>query len=184
VELRLDAIGSWTVDEAIQRLRAARPHLIAYVEQPVATLEDLAAVRRGADVQVAADESVRGAVAARRIVEADAADVLVVKPTRVGGAVETLRIAADAADAGIPVVLSTFFETGIGLAAALHVAAALPGGEVAHGIATGDLLVSDLLATRPRFADGAIEVPDAPGLGIEPSASLLEEYRETSRFAP
>ena len=183
VELRLDANGAWTVDEALERLRAAHPHGIAYVEQPVASVEDLAIVRRSAEVPIAADESVRGTTAARRIVDAGAADVLVVKPSRVGGAVETLRIAAVAAEAGSPVVLSTFFETGIGLAAALHVAAALPGGEVAHGIATGHLLVSDLLVERPRSADGAIEPPDAPGLGIDASVGLLEEFREMARVA-
>jgi o-succinylbenzoate synthase len=179
-ELRLDANGSWTVAEALERLAAAQPHRIAYVEQPTASVEDLATVRRSTDIAVAADESVSGVAAARRIAEAGAADVLVVKPSRVGGAVETLRIAAAAADAGIPVVLSTFFETGIGLSAALHLAAALAGDEIAHGIATGGLLASDLLLESPRSAHGAIDLPDGPGLGVRAGGALIEEFRDAS----
>lgn len=180
VELRLDANGAWTVDEAVERLRAAASCRIAYVEQPVADLEGLAAVRAVSPVPVAADEAVRGVAAARRLIEAGAVDVLVVKPVRVGGAVETLRIAALAAQAGVPLVLSTFYETGIGLAAALHVAAALPAGDETHGIATADLLASDLLALRPRMAAGWADVPDAPGLGVETSPDLVAEFRETA----
>ena len=178
VELRLDANGSWTAAEAVARVDAAGAFGVACVEQPVAGIEALAAVRAASAVSIAADEEVRGTMAARRILEAGAADVLVVKPARVGGAVETLRIAALAAGADVPVVLSTFFETGVGLAAALHLAAALPGAETAHGIATGDLLVSDLLARRPRLEDGHLEVPQGAGLGVEPSPGLVAEFRE------
>ena len=178
VELRLDANGAWSVDGAVERLHAAAPHRIAYVEQPVATVEQLAAVRSAVAVPVAADESVRGVVAAQRLVGAAAADVFVVKPARVGGAVQALRIEVVAAAARIPVVLSTFFETGVGLAAALHLAAALPGADETHGIATGDLLVSGLLSTRPRPVDGALDVPDEPGLGVELDPDLVAEFRE------
>jgi L-alanine-DL-glutamate epimerase-like enolase superfamily enzyme len=148
------------------------------VEEPVAEVEGLVAVRAASRVPVAADEAVRGAPAARRLIDARAVDVLVVKPVRVGGAIETLRIAGMAAEAGVPVVLSTFYETGIGLAAALHVAAALPAGDETHGIATGDLLAADLLARRPRIADGWAETPDAPGLGVETNPDLVAEFRE------
>ena len=105
------------------------------------------------------------------------------KPSRVGGAVETLRIAVVAADAGIPVVLSTFFETGIGLAAALHVAAALRGDDVAHGIATARPPRLRPPRRRPAAADGAIDLPDSPGLGVEADADLLAEFRDTSGVA-
>ncbi len=180
VDLRLDANGAWTVAEASERLRAVDGLGIAYVEQPVSTLEGLAAVRAVAPIPVAADEAVRGTMAAGRLIDAGAADVLVVKPVRVGGAVETLRIAAIAGAAGVPVVLSTFYETGIGLAAALHVAASLPVGDEAHGIATADLLASDLLAQRPRVAAGWAEVPADAGLGVETSPDLVAEFRETT----
>ena len=86
---------------------------------------------------------------------ADAADVLVVKPARVGGPGAVAEIAALAAARGVPVVISTLFETGIGIAAALAMAVDLP--DVAsprwpepldHGLATAGLLEHDLLARR------------------------------------
>ena len=184
VELRLDANGAWSIEDAPDRLRAALPFRVAYVEQPVASIADMAALRRAVPVPVAADEAVGGAAAAQRLVDAGAADVLVVKPARVGGAVETLRIAAIALDAGIPLVLSTFYETGIGLAAALHLAAALPGGDVAHGIATGALLASDLLARSPLLLAGALILPEAAGLGVELDPNIVAEFRESARNEP
>ncbi len=184
VELRLDANGSWSVADAIERLDALLPYRIAYVEQPVASVADLAALRRAVHVPVAADEVVGGSDPVRRIVDAGAADVLVVKPARVGGAVETLRIAAIALDAGITIVLSTFYETGIGLAAALHIAAALPGGDVAHGIATASILASDLLVRSPLRMAGALLLPEAAGLGVELDANIVAEFRESRRGEP
>jgi len=184
VELRLDANGSWSLAEATDRLTASLLYRIAYVEQPVASVADLAALRRAVHVPVAADEAVGGVAATRRLVDAGAADVLVVKPARVGGAVETLRIAAIAFDAGIPIVLSTFYETGIGLAAALHIAAALPGEDVAHGIATASVLASDLLVRGPSRVGGALLLPEAAGLGVELDPNVVAEFRESRRGEP
>jgi o-succinylbenzoate synthase len=184
VELRLDANGWWSVADAIDRLRALLPYRIAYVEQPVASVADLAALRRAVHVPIAADEVVGGAASARRLIDAGAADVLVVKPARVGGAVETLRIAALAFDAGIPIVLSTFYETGIGLAAALHIAAALPGEDVAHGIATASVFASDLLVRSPVRAADALLLPEAAGLGVELDVNVVAEFRESGRGEP
>jgi len=184
VELRLDANGWWSVADAIDRLRALLPYRIAYVEQPVASVADLAALRRTVHVPVAADEVVGGAASAQRLIDAGAADVLVVKPARVGGAVETLRIAAIAFDAGIPIVLSTFYETGIGLAAALHIAAALPGEDVAHGIATASVFASDLLVRSPVRAADALLLPEAAGLGVELDVNVVAEFRESGRGEP
>jgi L-Ala-D/L-Glu epimerase len=180
VELRLDANGSWSIADAAERLEAAEPYRIAYAEQPVASIAEMAALRRAVRVPIAADETVTGAAAARRLVDAGAVDALVVKPARAGGPVETLRIAAVGAEAGVPVVLSTFFETGIGLAAALHVAAALPGADVAHGIATASLLASDLLLFGPEVADGTLVVPDAAGLGVDVDPGAVARFRDPS----
>ena len=53
--------------------------------------------------------------------------MLVVKPVRVGGPVAVAEIAVAARASGVPVVLSTLFETGIGIAAARACAGGLPG---------------------------------------------------------
>jgi L-alanine-DL-glutamate epimerase-like enolase superfamily enzyme len=95
---------------------------------------------------------------------ADAADVLVVKPARVGGPGEARAIAAAAAGRGLGVTISNLLETGVGLVAALRVAASLPDPDrgYAHGLATAGVLMSDLLATPLEVHDGRIAVPGGP----------------------
>jgi L-alanine-DL-glutamate epimerase-like enolase superfamily enzyme len=116
--------------------------------------------------------------------------VIVVKPARVGGLPATMRIADSAAAAGATVVLATYYETGVGIAAVLRIAAAMrtardsgPGArrvggrtvavgraveeagfEPAHGLATAGILVHDLLAVPLPIDDGAMAVPDVVAL--------------------
>ena len=78
-----------------------------------AIAEVIRAIPRSTAVPIAADESVDGLTSARRLLEIDAADVLVVKPARTGGIGEAHRIAGEGTAAGVPVVLSTLLETGV-----------------------------------------------------------------------
>lgn len=178
VELRLDINGVWDRATAAERLGAIGHLGISYAEQPVAA-DDLAALvwlRRVAPVDIAADESVGSRRAAEAVLTAEAADVLVVKPARVGGPAETMAIATAAAARRVGVTISTLLETGVGLTAAIRVAATLPGGNAAwaHGLATADLLEHDLLATRLEVHDGRVAVPTTP---------LILDEEAVARFA-
>jgi o-succinylbenzoate synthase len=163
VRLRLDANSSWTYDMAVERFAALAPLDIEYVEQPLAAddLQGHVALRRNHAVPIALDESVGSEEAATAILQAGAADILVIKPARVGGPGAVRAIAARAAAAGVPIVVSTFFETGIGTDAAIRAAATLPlvGRERAHGLATAGILVHDLLEVPVTVVDGRIAVP-------------------------
>ncbi len=186
--LRLDVNGAWDLDTAIDRLAAIRRYAIEYVEQPIAGDDAgaMAEVRRRAGVPVAVDEAVTSVRAVRALLDAEAVDVLVVKPVRVGGPVAAAEIADLATERGIPVVVSTLFETGIGIAAGLAVAAALPeagGGELDrphdHGLATAGLLDHDLLAEGLPLDKGRMWVPGgsaAGGLGIMIDERVLARY--------
>jgi o-succinylbenzoate synthase len=182
VRLRLDVNAAWDVATARERIAAVAPFGIEFVEQPVAAGDPsrLAAVRHGSPVPIAADEAVSSVAAARELLAARAADVLVVKPARVGGPLAAWEIAALAAAEGVPVVISTLFETGVGLAAALATAAYLPGGhsrrQLAHGLATADLLESDLLVRGLPIVQGRMIVPREPGLGIALDGAALARY--------
>lgn len=187
VALRLDANGSWDLPGAIERLTALRHAGLQYVEQPLpaAAVEAMATLRRTAGVPVAADEAVTSLGAARAILEAGAADVLVVKPARVGGPGPTAEIAALAAAHGVPVVISSLFETGIGLAAGIACAAALPdvpgwpAAERDHGLATADVLEDDLIVEPLVVERGRIRAPGGPGsggLGVVLDEAALERY--------
>jgi L-Ala-D/L-Glu epimerase len=163
-QIRLDVNAAWDLAGAVERLTALADLDLEYVEQPLAPsdLAGHAALRRATVVPIGLDESADSEAAVARILAAGAADVLVVKPSRVGGPKVVRTIAAGAAAAGVPVVVSSFFETGIGLYGSLRAAAALPivGRERAHGLATADLLVHDLLATPLRTSSGRMHLPD------------------------
>ncbi|MGD0862992.1 MAG: mandelate racemase/muconate lactonizing enzyme family protein [Candidatus Limnocylindrales bacterium] len=181
--LRLDVNGAWDVVTARARIAAVAPYGLEYVEQPVAAGDpsDLAAVREGSPVPIAADEAVFSLAAACELLASRAADVLVVKPARVGGPSAAWEIAALAAALGVPVVVSSLFETGVGLAAALATAAGLPAvgrgaTEIAHGLATAELAEADLLARAPRVVQGRMIVPQGPGLGIVLDEEALRRY--------
>lgn len=161
VRIRLDANSAWDVDTALAELRALAVHGIELVEDPVATLAELAALRRRSPVAVAAEMSVRTVAAARRLRELDAADAVVLKPQRIGGVAAAL---AAAAEARVPAIASSALETSVGLAAVVALAAALPESPYAHGAGTALLLDTDvtrepLLPERGELAVRRV-VPD------------------------
>ncbi len=189
VALRLDVNGAWDLATAVDRLEAIAKFDIEFVEQPLPAddIDGLAELRRRIRIPVAADEAVTSTRAARALLAADAVDVLVVKPARVGGLAATAAIAEMASERNVPVVVSTLFETGVGMAAALAAAAALPdvaSSRVAtpldHGLATAGLLEHDLLAMSLPVVDGrlfAVGGPGSGGLGIVLDEQALGRYR-------
>ncbi|MFI6503019.1 o-succinylbenzoate synthase [Nonomuraea typhae] len=153
--IRVDANGAWSVDEAVQRLKALSRFGLEYAEQPCATLEDLARVRRRAGVPIAADESIRRAEDPMRVRAAGAADVAVVKVQPLGGVRNALRVVEAC---GLPAVVSSAVETSIGLAAGLALAAALPELPYACGLGTMTLLSGDVVKDSLVPVGGEIEV--------------------------
>lgn len=155
--IRVDANGGWSVDAAVSAIAALTlaSHGLEYVEQPCASVEDLAAVRRKVGVPIAADESIRRAADPLRVVELEAADIAVLKVAPLGGVDACLRIAEQI---GLPVVVSSAVETSIGLAAGLALAAALPELPYACGLATTSLLDGDVVATPLVPVDGYLPV--------------------------
>jgi O-succinylbenzoate synthase len=143
--VRIDVNGGWDVDTAVSSIavldRAAGG--LEYVEQPCATVEELALLRRRVDVPIAADESIRRAEDPYRVRDLEAADVAVLKVQPLGGVRACLRIAAEI---GLPVVVSSALETSVGIAAGVALAAALPELPYACGLATVQLLERDVVA--------------------------------------
>lgn len=155
--IRVDANGGWSVEEAVHAIglleRAAGG--LEYVEQPTASVEDLAAVRRRVRVPIAADESIRRAADPYRVRELEAADIAVLKVQPLGGVRACLRIAEDI---GMPVVVSSALESSVGLAAGVALAAALPELPYACGLATAQLLSEDLVVDPLLPVDGWLRV--------------------------
>lgn len=155
--IRVDANGGWDVDTAVHALSVldCAAGGLEYAEQPVATVEELATVRRRASVLIAADESIRRAADPYRVRDLEAADIAVLKVQPLGGVRACLRIAEEI---GLPVVVSSALETSFGIAAAVALAAALPELPHACGLATVQLLTDDVAVEPLLPVDGALPV--------------------------
>jgi o-succinylbenzoate synthase len=148
--IRVDANGGWDVETAARMLRRLEEYSLEYAEQPCATLDELAALRRLIDVPVAADESVRKAEDPLRVRAAGAADIVMIKVQPLGGVRSALRVAEAC---GLPVVVSSAVDSSVGLAAGVALAAALPELPYACGLATMSLLAGDV-TTAPLAEEG------------------------------
>ncbi|MCZ7527245.1 MAG: o-succinylbenzoate synthase [Acidimicrobiia bacterium] len=164
VAIRVDANGAWRLDEAEAALARLGRHGLELAEQPVATLEEMAALRRRVGVPLAADESVRTVDDACRLAALEAADAVVLKVQPLGG----VRAAMEVAEAaGVAAIVTSMLETSVGLAAGLALAAALPELPYACGLGTAGLLAGDVVADPLVPERGVLAVrrpvPD-PGL--------------------
>jgi len=153
--IRVDANGGWSVDEAARMLRALEKYGLEYAEQPCATLDELASLRRLIDIPVAADESIRKAEDPQRVRAAGAADIVMVKVQPLGGVRAALRVAEAC---GLPAVVSSAVDTSVGLAAGIALAAALPELPYACGLATMSLLSGDVTAEPLAETAGVLPV--------------------------
>jgi o-succinylbenzoate synthase len=142
IEIRIDANQGWSVADAIANLKKLEFLQIEYVEQPVAAADllGMAEVRRSQSTLVAADESVNNLTQLQQVINAQAADIIILKPMPLGGLIAANRAAAIAFKAGLDVVLTTTIDGVIARQAAFDLAAALPM-KRACGLATGDLLI-------------------------------------------
>jgi O-succinylbenzoate synthase len=128
---------------------------LEYAEQPCASLDELAALRRLVDIPIAADESIRRAEDPLRVRAADAADIVVLKVQPLGGVRAALQVAEAC---GLPVVVSSAVDTSVGLAAGVALAAALPELPYACGLGTMSLLTGDVTADPLAPEQGELPV--------------------------
>jgi L-Ala-D/L-Glu epimerase len=165
VALRLDANGAWDVEEAVRAIDALAPAGLELVEEPTHGLQAVRAVRERVAVRVAIDET----AAEHGALGAGVADAVCLKISRCGGIGGLLAAAALVRASGAEVYLASTLDGPLGIAAAVHAAAALAsrGPLPACGLATLGLLegVEDALPVR----EGRIAVPSDAGLGVSPS---------------
>ena len=170
--IRVDANGGWNVDEAEHAIHALAEFDLEYVEQPCATVDELAQIRKRVKymgIPIAADESVRKAEDPIAVARAKAADILIIKAQPLGGIDRALEIIAEA---GLPVVVSSALDTSIGLSMGAFLAASIPGGLAYDcGLATAALLTADVTAAPLLPTDGAIDVRR-----IDVSEDLLAQH--------
>lgn len=159
IELRLDANGAWGVEQAVRAIESLAAAGLELVEEPVTGIESMREVRDRVPVRVAMDETARtpGSLTSK------VADAICLKISRCGGISGLLAQAALVRASGADVYIASTFDGPLGIAAAVHCAAALKP-TAACGLGTLGLF-SDGLTVLP-IERGYIAVPDSPGLGV------------------
>jgi O-succinylbenzoate synthase len=148
--IRVDANGAWNVDEAEHAVHALNEYDLEYIEQPCATVPELAELRQRVKylgIPVAADESIRKSADPLAVARAGAADLLIVKAQPLGGVTHALQLIAAA---GLPAVVSSALDTAIGLSHGAALAAALPQLDHDCGLGTASLFLDDVADRRPQ----------------------------------
>jgi L-alanine-DL-glutamate epimerase-like enolase superfamily enzyme len=172
--IRIDANGAWTAEQAIDAINELATFDIQLVEQPCATLDEMAEVRRAVSVPIAADESVATPADVRAAVAAEACDVVNVKLAPSGGFGAAREALREAAGHGMASFLSSTLDGPWGIAAALQLAAA-ERVQMACGLATLELFDASLARALPAPHDGLLDVPQGPGLGVAVDERAMAE---------
>jgi muconate cycloisomerase len=181
--------GYKTPGEAVVILREMEKYRLKYAEQPCMGIERIAEVARALDTPVMADESAWNAHDALQIAEQHAIDIVSIYTTKPGGLYRAMEVAAVCRAAGIACNVNGSIETGVGNLANIQFAAAAPAvtlscvvpvstpAEYLKGSIAGIYYKDDLIREPMMLVDGAIEVPFAPGMGIDVDETKIEKYR-------
>ncbi len=160
VSLRLDANRAWGFEEAAEFARGVAGVRVEYVEEPLADPARLPELVREFGVPVALDESLVG-------IEPEALDghryarAVVLKPTLLGGVSRTLRIAERALRLGMTPVVSSAYESGVGTAALVALAAGIGDRDVPAGLDTYRRLAADVLVSPLDLSAPSVQVREA-----------------------
>lgn len=168
VPIRVDPNQGWTLDGTLDALDVLEEIDVELLEQPlpVGRLADHAAIREQTTVPIMLDEDIFSPADAEAAIAAGAADVLNIKLMKSGGIAAGARIADRAAEAGLECMLGCMIESRVALALAGHLA--LAHDAIVHADLDGaTFLAEDPVQGGPMLEDGALVVPDAPGLGID-----------------
>jgi len=173
--LQVDANTAYSRTDA-GHLRRLDEYDLLLVEQPLAE-DDLvghARLAEAIETPICLDESIVSLQSAADAVDLGAAEIINIKPGRVGGYLEARRIHDFCVDRGIPVWCGGMLETGVGRAANAALAA-LPGFTLPGDIsASGRFYERDIVVDPMTVEDGHVRVPDGPGMGFELDHAYVE----------
>lgn len=167
-QIRIDANQGWTPRQAIQVLNKIEKFKIQFAEQPVPSedVKGLAKVRKDSPVPIMADESVHSPQDAMRLIQAEAVDFINIKLMKSGGILKGRKIADVAEAAAIPCMIGCMGESGIGITAAAHLAAAVK--NIQYADLDSDIMLKDKLVKKggAEVKNSMRTFPRYDGLGI------------------
>jgi L-alanine-DL-glutamate epimerase-like enolase superfamily enzyme len=177
IPIMVDTNCGWTASEATAAVAAMAPSKPFWVEEPIWPPEDfesLAKLKRATGVPLAMGENASGVLDFRKMVAAGATDFVQPSVVKIGGLTNLWMIATEAEKAGVTCVPHAFFF-GPGYLATLHGLAAKERAAPLERL-FGDIGFLPYAKTVP-VVDGAIEVPDRPGLGADPEPEMISQFR-------
>jgi O-succinylbenzoate synthase len=183
IPLMVDANAAYTLADA-RHLAELDQYELMMIEQPLDydDIADHAVLQRQIRTPICLDESIKSVHAAEHAIAAGACRIINIKPGRVGGYGESIRLHDLCAGHGIPVWHGGMLESGIGRAANIHLST-LPNFSLPGDIAASSRYFEpDLIDPAIEVArDGTIAVPRGPGLGVHVVRDRVE--RATLRHA-
>jgi len=189
-KLTVDANNGYSsAKEAVQTIKTMEEYEILYMEQPVEGLDAMAEVTRRVDTPIMADESAWTPWDILEIIDKKAADIISIYTTKPGGLLPAKKVAAIAETAGLKCNVNGSVEMGVGNAANVQMAASTGAVNLAcvipvttpdaeqTGRVGGIYYKDDIVAEPFELEDGAVRVPQKPGLGVELDEDKVERYR-------
>lgn len=170
-KIRLDVNGGWNLETALinlynYNLRFGK--VFEFIEQPCLEISDLVKLKKEIPMKIAIDESIRKGLNSDFTTAKDFADVAIIKWAPTGGITRANKLIAKI---GLPVVISSALDTGIGISHGLALAASQKELSLDCGLATTSLFVSDVVTPGIEIIDGTVEVNRT-----EPNEDLINKY--------
>ena len=166
IAIRIDANGGWDTNQAINILGRLIPFAIEFVEEPTRGLDNLATVQKNVTQKIAIDESFQDVENIDQIKDDQIADILIVKPSAIGGIKFASQLIDRAKSLELEVVVTSLLDGAIGVAAAAHLTSAHNLLSPAPGLGTSALLSNDLAESIP-IKNGNMVLDESSGLGIK-----------------
>lgn len=178
--VRVDANMAWrTAKEAIAIIRRMEPYEPELIEQPLPPreLDALAEIRRNIGVPLMVDESVWHPRDAMEVVRREAADIVNVYVTESGGIQNASKTFTLCEQAGMPCMIGSMPEFGVGTAAQIHLGIAMANLGPDSDTCGSLYHEADLLKAPLRFENGQAYPPEGPGLGVELDMAVVKQWQ-------
>jgi L-alanine-DL-glutamate epimerase-like enolase superfamily enzyme len=179
VKIRVDANQAWSTSTAIKMIKKLEKYDLEFVEQPVLlySLDALRRVKEAVDTPILAHESSWTFYDALKVIKSCAADAIQLDP-RFDAGFMGARVSAGMAEAdGMSAIIHSFSDLGITTSAYCHLIASAP--SFMHANQTNYYALSDDVTKEILvFKNGCIDVPEAPGIGVELDPEKMHRYSQ------
>ncbi|HET7413159.1 MAG TPA: mandelate racemase/muconate lactonizing enzyme family protein [Pararhizobium sp.] len=177
--LMIDANQAWDIETAAEMAKACAAFAPVWLEEPVRADVPVAAwtdLARRSSIPLAAGENIRGEAAFDAAITGMNLRYLQPDIGKWGGLTACLAVCRKAVDAGL-IYCPHWLGGGIGLVASLHLLAAIGGGGMLEVDSNPNPLRESIFGQLGSIEDGAVALPDGPGLGVLPPLDDFERYR-------